>query len=120
MNENPSWPIELRVNPARDSLSISFDNGESYQLSAEYLRVESPSAEVQGHTPQQRRYIGGKRQVKIARIETVGHYAARIIFDDGHDSGLYTWSYLCELGRESERKWASYTRGLAAEGLSRD
>jgi len=115
-----TWPVELRVNAAKDLLSVSFDNGEKYQLAAEYLRVESPSAEVQGHSPHERRFIGAKRKVKIRTLEPVGHYAVRIIFDDGHDSGLYTWSYLRELGREREQKWAQYLRGLSAQGLSRD
>lgn len=120
MNVSAPWPTELRVNAGRDALSVSFDDGEQFQLSAEYLRVESPSAEVQGHTPSQRRTVPAKRTVKIAKLEPVGHYAVRIIFDDGHDSGLYTWSYLAELGRERERKWADYLRGLAAQGLSRE
>lgn len=119
MNAPEPWPAELRVNPAKDLLSVSFDNGENYQLAAEYLRVESPSAEVQGHSPHERRFIGGKRNVKINRLEPVGHYAVRIIFNDGHDSGLYTWSYLRELGREREQKWAQYIRGLAAQGMDR-
>ena len=84
------------------------------------MRVESPSAEVQGHNPHERRFIGAKRNVKIRTLEPVGHYAVRIIFDDGHDTGLYTWSYLRELGREREQKWAHYLQGLAAQGLSRD
>jgi DUF971 family protein len=114
------WPLELRVNKDKDSLTVKFDNGESYELAAEFLRVESPSAEVQGHTPQQRQFVGGKRKVKIASLEPVGHYAVRIIFGDGHDSGLFTWSYLRELGRERERKWDAYLQGLAAQGLSRE
>lgn len=113
------WPVELRVSPARDLLTVKFDNGEDYQLAAEYLRVESPSAEVQGHAPQERQFIPGKRDVKITAIEPVGHYAARIIFDDGHDSGLYTWGWLRDLGREHESKWGAYLHGLAAQGLRR-
>jgi len=114
------WPAELRVNAAKDRLTVRFDNDETYQLAAEYLRVESPSAEVQGHSPQERRFVPGKRNVKITTLERVGHYAVRIIFDDGHDSGLYTWSYLRELGREHENKWGAYLRGLADQGLTRD
>ena len=120
MNAPEPWPQELRVNPARDVLSITFDDGDAFQLAAEYLRVESPSAEVQGHSARDRRFIGGKRSVRIARIEPVGHYAVRITFDDGHDSGLYTWSYLRELAAAHESKWGTYLRGLAAEGLTRD
>ena len=120
MNAPDPWPLELRVNAPRDELAVRFDNGEHYLLAAEYLRVESPSAEVQGHSPRERRFVPGKQSVKIAQIEPVGHYAARIIFDDGHDSGLYTWSYLRELGRDRQSRWDAYLRGLAAEGLSRE
>ena len=114
------WPIELRLNSSKDLLAISFDRGERYELAAEYLRAESPSAEVQGHGPLERRFVPGKRHVKISALEPVGHYAVRIVFDDGHDSGLYTWSYLLELGREREDKWAAYLEGLASHGLKRD
>jgi len=120
LSSGEPWPTELRVNSNRDALNISFDNSEKFHLPAEYLRVESPSAEVQGHSPKQRRYLPGKRNVKITRLEPVGHYAVRVIFDDGHDSGLYTWSYLRELGRQHDSKWSDYLRGLAAEGLNRD
>lgn len=94
-----TWPLELRVNPARDRLALRFDDGGSYELSAEYLRVESPSAEVRGHGAGPKVPVTGKADVKIARLEPVGNYAVRIIFDDGHDSGLYSWDYLAELGR---------------------
>ncbi len=121
MSEGPTpWPTELRLNPAKDVLNVRFDNGDAFALAAEYLRVESPSAEVQGHGPIERTFVPGKRQVKIARLEPVGHYAVRIVFDDRHDSGLYSWSYLLELGREHDRKWADYLEGLAAKGLKRD
>ena len=120
MNAPDPWPLELRVNAAKDVLSVALDNGENYQLAAEYLRVESPSAEVQGHAPHERRFVAGKRHVKITRLEPVGHYAVRIVFDDGHDTGLFTWSYLRELGRERETKWGGYLRGLAAQGLGRE
>jgi DUF971 family protein len=120
VNAPEPWPVELRVNKTKDLLTVKFDNGDSFELAAEYLRVESPSAEVQGHTPQQRQFVGGKRNVKIASMEPVGHYAVRISFDDRHDSGLYTWSYLRELGRERERKWGAYLQGLAGQGLSRE
>ena len=113
------WPVELRVNKDKDSLTVKFDNGESYELAAEFLRVESPSAEVQGHTPQQRQFVGGKRKVKIASLEPVGHYAVRIIFDDGHSTGLYTWRYLRQLGETGEARWNEYLGKLEAQGLSR-
>jgi len=93
------WPSELRLDPEKTQLSVSFDTGERYSLSAEYLRVESPSAEVQGHGGEDKRIVGGKRQVKIKNLEPVGNYAVRILFDDGHDTGLYSWDYLHELGR---------------------
>ena len=96
-----SWPIELRVNPARDALCIVFEAYERYTLGAEYLRVESPSAEVRGHGGGAKVIVTGKEHVKIERLEPVGNYAVRIIFDDGHDSGLYSWDFLAELGRNA-------------------
>ena len=114
------WPTELRLNPAKDVLSVHFDNGERYELAAEYLRVESPTAEVQGHGPIERTFVPGKRHMKIKALEPVGHYAVRIIFDDGHDSGLFTWSYLRELGQSHDEKWPAYLEGLAALGLKRE
>jgi len=94
-----TWPAELRVNPEKDTLTIAFDDGQRYALPAHYLRVESPSAEVRGHGGGPKIIVTGKEQVKIARLEPVGNYAVRIIFDDGHDSGLYSWDFLAELGR---------------------
>ena len=93
------WPTELRVNPARDQLTVAYDDGQRYVLKAEFLRVESPSAEVRGHGGGPKMIVTGKEDVKIARLEPVGNYAVRIIFDDGHDSGLYSWDFLAELGR---------------------
>jgi DUF971 family protein len=113
------WPSELKVNAAKDLLTVSFDTGERHELAAEYLRVESPSAEVQGHGPMQRQTVPGKRHVKIAKLEPVGHYAVRIVFDDGHDTGLFTWAYLLELGREKDEKWAAYLDALSNAGLAR-
>jgi DUF971 family protein len=98
-NPPARWPTELRVNPAKDRLTIAFEDGARYVLAAEHLRVESPSAEVRGHGGGPRIAVTGKEQVKIARLEPVGNYAVRIIFDDGHDSGLYSWDFLAELGR---------------------
>jgi DUF971 family protein len=114
------WPTELRLNRAKDVLTVQFDNGARYELAAEYLRVESPSAEVQGHGPLEREFVPGKRHVKITALEPVGHYAVRIVFDDGHDSGLFTWAYLRELGSGHEQKWTAYLEGLAANGLKRE
>jgi DUF971 family protein len=113
-------PTELRLNRAEKTLHVTFDTGETYALPAEYLRVESPSAEVQGHGPGQRVIVPGRRHVGILRIEPVGHYAVRIVFDDLHDSGIYSWDYLLALGREREERWAEYERALAAKGLSRE
>lgn len=94
-----NWPTELRLNPEKNSLSVSFESGARYTLSAETLRIESPSAEVRGHGGSQKPPpLTGKENVKIARLEPVGNYAVRIVFDDGHDSGLYSWDYLAELG----------------------
>jgi DUF971 family protein len=98
---------------------VSFESGERFELPAEYLRVESPSAEVQGHGPGQKQIVGGKRQVKIAGLEPVGNYAVRILFDDGHDTGLYSWDYLHELGRDREKKWPAYLQALKAKRLER-
>jgi DUF971 family protein len=91
------WPTELRLGKDRKSLSVTFDNGESCDLPAEYLRVKSPSAEVQGHSPSQKRTVTGKENVAIVAIEPVGNYAIKIVFDDGHDTGLYSWDYLRKL-----------------------
>jgi DUF971 family protein len=114
------WPSEIRLNSARDVLKIAFENGEKVALPAEYLRVSSPSAEVQGHGPSERKVLGGKRNVLITAVEPVGNYAVRLIFSDGHSTGLYTWSYLLELGRDQERLWARYLEELAAKGLTRE
>ena len=113
------WPTELRLDPAKEKLSIAFDSGESFTLAAEYLRVESPSAEVQGHSAAQKQTIGGKRHVKIEGLEPVGNYAVRIRFDDGHDTGLFSWDYLRELGLQHDEKWAAYTRALRVQKLER-
>jgi ATP-binding protein involved in chromosome partitioning len=110
---------ELTVNSAGDVMTIAFTGGDTYKLSAEYLRVMSPSAEVQGHSPEQRVTVGRKRQVKIKELRPVGNYAVRIAYDDGHDTGLYAWDYLAELGRDHEARWAQYLAELAAKGLSR-
>jgi DUF971 family protein len=113
------WPSELRLAPAKDALAIAFDNGDSFTLPAEYLRVESPSAEVQGHAADQKKIVPGKRHVRIVSLEPVGNYAVRIGFDDGHDTGLYSWEYLHRLGREHADKWQAYLGALRAKGLSR-
>ncbi|MBV8978857.1 MAG: DUF971 domain-containing protein [Alphaproteobacteria bacterium] len=104
------WPLELRLDAAKTTLTVSFDTGERFALPAEYLRVESPSAEVQGHGPGQKQIVRGKEHVAIAALEPVGNYAVRIRFDDGHDTGLFSWEYLLELGREHKQRWAAYRK----------
>ncbi|MBE9606757.1 DUF971 domain-containing protein [Acetobacteraceae bacterium H6797] len=113
-------PVEIRLRRAERLLEVSFDDGQRFSLPAEYLRVESPSAEVQGHGPDQKVIVAGRAHVGIMRLEPVGHYAVRLIFDDLHDSGIYTWDYLHELGRDYESRWAAYLGELAARGLSRE
>jgi len=114
------WPIEIRVQSEEKRLEIEFDNGESFSIPAELLRVESPSAEVQGHGPGQKTTVAGRRHVGILAVEPVGNYAVRIRFDDLHDTGLYTWRYLYELGSEQDRLWEEYLGRLEEQGLSRD
>jgi len=111
-------PSELRVSGDRRLLTVTFADG-IYELPAEMLRVLSPSAEVQGHSPEQRVTVVGKRDVAISRIEPVGNYAVRISFDDFHDTGLFTWSYLHELGTEKESRWREYLAEVEAKGLTR-
>ena len=114
------WPTELRLARDKRSLHIAFDDGTSFDLQAEYLRVTSPSAEVQGHSPAERKMVPGKRHVTIVGVEPVGNYAVKLIFDDLHDSGIYGWDYLYRLGAEQGEKWQAYLDELAAKGLSRD
>jgi len=114
------WPTEVRLNKAEKRLEIDFDDGARFSYPAEFLRVESPSAEVQGHVPSQKQLVAGRQHVGILEIEPVGNYAIRIRFDDRHDTGLYTWDYLYQLGENQEALWATYLQSLAARGLSRD
>ncbi|HZH12412.1 MAG TPA: DUF971 domain-containing protein [Microvirga sp.] len=114
------WPTELRLAKDRRSLRIVFDDGTAFDLPAEYLRVTSPSAEVQGHSPAERRTVPGKKNVEIIGIEPVGNYAVKLVFDDLHDSGIYGWSYLYELGAGYGEKWQAYLDELSAKGLSRE
>lgn len=114
------WPVELRLKQAEKLIEISFDDGSRFNLPAEYLRVESPSAEVQGHGPGQKTLVPGRAHVGIIGLEPVGNYAVRIIFDDLHDTGIYSWSYLHQLGLEHEQRWHAYVQALAANGLTRE
>ena len=111
---------ELKLNDASDVLTATFDDGRAFELPAEMLRVMSPSAEVQGHSPSQRVTVGGKRSVTVSELRPVGSYAVRIVFSDGHDTGLYSWPYLEELGRDKDAKWAGYLAELAEKGMSRE
>ena len=114
------WPVELRLKPDKRTLEIAFDDGSRFGLSAELLRVTSPSAEVQGHSEAQRKTVGGKRNVQIISVDPVGNYAVRIGFDDLHDTGIYSWDFLRELGLDTEARMQSYLDDLAAKGLDRD
>ena len=111
---------EVRLDRADRRLHLTFEDGARFSLGAELLRVLSPSAEVQGHGPGQIVTVPGKRSVAIANLEAVGNYAIRIVFGDGHDTGIYSWAYLRELGEGEAVKWRSYLDALAREGLSRD
>lgn len=114
------WPTEIRLKAAERTLLVAFDDGSRFALPAEFLRVESPSAEVQGHGPGQKTLVAGKAGVGIASVEPVGNYAVRIVFDDGHDTGLFTWSYLHELGTRQAELWSAYLAALEAAGRRRD
>ena len=114
------WPVELRLKKAEKLLEVAFDDGTRFRLPAEYLRVESPSAEVQGHGPGQKTLVAGRAHVGIIGLEPVGNYAVRITFDDLHSTGIYSWTYLYELGVEHEQRWRAYLEGLAENGLSRE
>ena len=114
-----SWPTEITAMDKGRVLVVVFDDGRAIRLTAERLRVESPSAEVQGHSPAQKRAVTGKENVAIVAIEPVGNYAIKIVFDDGHDTGIYSWTYLHELGREQESRWAHYLADLEKAGLTR-
>src|SRR5258705_10309465 len=119
-SDNPSsnpWPSEIRLNPAHDVLTVAFDDGARFELPAEYLRVESPSAEVRNHGGP-KKILLGKQDVKISRLEPVGNYALRIGFDDGHDSGPYSWTYLHQLGSEKDRIWAAYLQAASLAARS--
>ena len=116
---NAPRPTDLILHQASHVLEVAFDDGVRFRLPCEYLRVESPSAEVQGHGPGQKVLVHGKRDVNIRAIEPVGHYAVKLVFDDGHASGLYSWNVLHELGAEQESNWQDYLRRLAEAGYQR-
>jgi DUF971 family protein len=112
-------PRELKLNKARNVLTLTYADGAQMPLPAEYLRVESPSAEVQGHAPGQKITVAGKQGVTIKNIQPVGHYAVKLVFSDGHDTGLFTWPYLQQLGNEYAQRWETYENQLKIKGLSR-
>ena len=114
------WPVELRLKKAEKRLDIEFDDGRRFSLPAEYLRVESPSAEVQGHGPGEKTIVPGRAYVGIMDMEPVGNYAVKIRFDDLHDTGIYSWDYLYQLGIEYEQRWRDYVAALDRRGLSRE
>ena len=116
----PAWPVEIRLLKDRRALNVIFDDGNLFSLSAELLRVTSPSAEVQGHSESQRKTVGGKRNVTILSVDPVGNYAVRIAFDDMHSSGIYSWAFLRDLGVNAERRFQDYLDDLSARGLDRD
>ena len=113
-------PVEIRLKREEKTLEVDFDDGTSFSLPAELLRVESPSADVQGHGPGQKTVVAGRRHVGIMSVEPVGNYAVRIEFDDMHDSGIYSWDTLYEFGERKDELWQGYLDDLEAEGLSRD
>ncbi|MAO56367.1 MAG: hypothetical protein CMM61_11800 [Rhodospirillaceae bacterium] len=113
-------PTELRIKKDDKVLEIDFDDGVSFRIPAELLRVESPSAEVQGHGPGQKTVIAGRRHVNIIGAEPVGNYAVRLKFDDLHDTGIFSWDYLYDMGSRQKEIWAGYLEALEAKGLSRD
>ena len=114
------WPTELRLNEGGRALRVAFDDGAAFELSAELLRVRSPSAEVQGHSEAERKTVGGKRNVAIIAVAPVGNYAVRLDFDDMHRTGIYTWRYLRQLGATAAESFTAYVLELEAKGLSRD
>jgi DUF971 family protein len=116
----PAWPIEIRLPKDRRTLRVAFDDGRIFDLSAELLRVTSPSAEVQGHSEAERKTVGGKRNVTILSVDPVGNYAVRIGFDDMHSTGIYSWAFLHDLGVNAERRFQDYLDDLRAKGLDRD
>ena len=120
MRQSAPWPVELRLKRVDKRLDIEFDDGKRFSLPAEYLRVESPSAEVQGHGPGEKVIVAGRAHVGILDLEPVGNYAVRIKFDDLHDTGIYSWDYLYRLGDEYDKRWRDYLAAVTARGLSRE
>jgi DUF971 family protein len=120
MSDQEAWPTELRLHKDKRTLTISFENGERFDLPAEYLRVKSPSAEVQGHAPEERKTVPGKMNVMLLEVRPVGNYAVRLVFDDMHSTGIYSWDYLRELGANHAKYWQDYLDELASKNLTRE
>lgn len=115
-----AWPTELRLHKDRKTLTVTFENAGSFDLAAEYLRVKSPSAEVQGHSAEERKTVPAKKNVGIMEVLPVGNYAVRLVFDDMHSTGIFGWDYLLDLGRNHAKYWQEYLDELAAKNLTRD
>jgi DUF971 family protein len=115
-----AWPVEIRLPKDRCALRVAFDDGQVFDLSAELLRVTSPSAEVQGHSEAERKTVGGKRNVTILSVDPVGNYAVRLGFDDMHSTGIYSWAFLRDLGVNAGQRFQDYLDDLQAKGLDRD
>jgi DUF971 family protein len=120
VSDPPTWPTELRLSKDKRTLTVVFEGGDSFALPAEYLRVKSPSAEVQGHSAEERKTVPGKRNVAILRVDPVGNYAVRLTFDDMHSTGIFAWDYLRQLGLNQPQYWQDYLDELAAKGMTRD
>src|ERR1700738_3818115 len=118
--QTQAWPTEIRLHKDRRRLTVAFDSGESFAFPAEYLRIKSPSAEVQGHAPEERKTVPGKRYVAILEVQPVGNYAVRLVFDDLHSTGIYSWDYFLDLGRHQDAYWRDYLDEVAAKRLSRE
>jgi DUF971 family protein len=115
-----AWPVEIRLPKDRRTLRVAFDDGRAFELSAELLRVSSPSAEVQGHSEAERKTVGGKRNVTILSVDPVGNYAVRLGFDDMHSTGIYSWAFLRDLGLNADQRLQDYLDDIKAKGLDRD
>lgn len=119
MSEEPIWPSEIRVSPDKRKLKLVFISDKHAEFSAEFLRVHSPSAEVQGHSKDQKQTVAGKQNVEIMKIEPVGNYAVRITFDDMHNTGIFSWNYFGEMAENQEELWQAYLDELESKGMSR-
>jgi DUF971 family protein len=120
LSDKQPWPTEIRLRKERKALLVRFNDDRDFELSAEFLRVLSPSAEVQGHSPEQRQTVPGKADIAVTAIDPVGNYAVRLTFSDGHNTGLFSWTYLRHLGENHESLWAGYLADLKAKGMTRD